>query len=113
MGSAKGRRASASRKVTAGDKQVPIGQVTDNPSYAASSVIERGTADGLRAKYTGENREPCLCGCGLTPSSSRSLFMPGHDSRVRHLGKQVLEGQIKQSDLTAPQREYLKSGGML
>ena len=28
-------------------------------------------------------REPCLCGCGSTPTRKRSRFMPGHDAQLK------------------------------
>lgn len=93
-----------------GDNEAP------NRSYAASSVIQRGTVDTVRGKYgaeAGEKRNPCLCGCGQIPSSDRSLFMPGHDSKVRHMGKAVLEGRMKETEIPKPARDYLHEGGML
>lgn len=85
-----------------------------NKSYAASSTIERGTAlqlIGEIAGKPGEKREPCICGCGQTPSSATALFMPGHDSRVRHMGKKVLDGDLKKSEIPAPALKYLNEGG--
>jgi hypothetical protein len=107
---ARPRKNAARTASNGGDNEVA------NRSYAASSVIKRGTVDTIRSKYgaePGEKREPCLCGCGQFPSSDRSVFMPGHDSRVRHLGKQVLEGNMKESQLSKPARDYLHEGGML
>lgn len=26
-------------------------------------------------------KEPCLCGCGLTPASKKARFLPGHDAK--------------------------------
>lgn len=28
-------------------------------------------------------REPCLCGCGLTPLGKKARFIPGHDAKLR------------------------------
>jgi len=28
-------------------------------------------------------REPCLCGCGHTPTRKKSRFMPGHDAQLK------------------------------
>lgn len=83
-------------------------------AYAASSVIERGTANKLRAAMGDqEEREPCLCGCGQTPSQADSLFMPGHDSKVRSIGKALLENKIDRKDVYPPALKYLDEGGML
>ncbi len=82
-------------------------------AYAASSVIERGTANRMRATMGDQDeREPCLCGCGVTPSQVDSLFMPGHDSKVRSIGKALLEGRIKRADVYGPALKYLDEGGM-
>lgn len=85
------------------------------PGYAASSVIHRGTANELRAKILADQKgdHSCLCGCGQVPSNPESLFMPGHDSKVRSMGKAVKLGQIKETELTPGQRDYLEAGGML
>jgi hypothetical protein len=109
-----------SRKAAAGGNGgnlAPIGDegvVAGNKSYAASSTIERGTAARLAPSLTGnvgEKREPCACGCGGIPSSPTAIFMPGHDSRVRALGKQILDGKAKKGDLTPAARKYLDEGG--
>lgn len=114
----RGRRKATAGKTNGGDRQVPIGDngaIPTNRSYAPSSAIERGTAGKLSADLVGggegAKREPCICGCGLTPSSPTALFMPGHDSRVRSLGKQILDGQAKKSDLTPGAKKYLDEGG--
>lgn len=83
---------------------------SDRGAYAASSVIERGTAAKLRDEVEAHF---CVCGCGQTPSNSDSLFMPGHDSKVRAMGKAVLEGKIKKTELPKPALTYLLEGGML
>ena len=28
-------------------------------------------------------RDPCLCGCGGTPTRKKSRFMPGHDAQMK------------------------------
>ena len=28
-------------------------------------------------------REPCLCGCGATPTRKKSRFVPGHDAQLK------------------------------
>lgn len=114
----RGRRKNAVNAATNGNGAgAPIGdegKVKTNTSWAGSSVIERGTAQKLAPTLiTKDKREPCLCGCGQTPKSGTAIFMPGHDSRVRHLGKQILAGSLKESDLSAPQRKYLREGGMI
>lgn len=82
-------------------------------AYAASSVIRRGTADSLRAKAIESDEHECACGCGQQPSQADSLFMPGHDSKVRAMGKAVKEGRLKATQLPKIAREYLEAGGML
>jgi hypothetical protein len=105
---ARARKTAARTAANGGDNEAP------DRGYAASSVIARGTVDQFRgAAKKGEERVPCLCGCGRIPASERSVFMPGHDSKVRHAGKQYLEGKIKASEIPAPARQYLREGGML
>lgn len=82
-------------------------------AYAASSVIERGTADKLRSKAIESEEHECACGCGQQPSQADSLFMPGHDSKVRAMGKAVKEGRLNKTALPKIAREYLEAGGML
>lgn len=82
--------------------------------YAASNVIHRGAANQLRAQLLGDQKKHlCLCGCELEPSNPDSLFMPGHDSKVRAMGKAVLEGRLDKSKLSEEQMLYLHEGGML
>jgi hypothetical protein len=90
------------------------GHAVGNRSYAASSTIERGTAAKLAPELIGKSgaeRAPCACGCGNTPTSSTAVFLPGHDSRLRAMGKQILEGTAKKSDLSPEGRKYLDEGG--
>lgn len=121
-----------SRKRTA-DREVPLsgnrsfvadrGGVHGTPSdpdrkgragaYAASSVIERGTADKLRADIAEKAEHLCVCGCGQQPSQADSLFMPGHDSKVRSMGKAVNEGRLAKGKLPPVARKYLEAGGMI
>lgn len=83
-------------------------------AYAASSVIQRGTANKIRSDMGNDaERAPCICGCGQTPSQADSLFMPGHDSKVRSMGKALLEKKVSRKDLPKPVLEYLDAGGML
>lgn len=42
---------------------------------------ETATADAPAKDET--PREPCLCGCGNTPTRKRSRFMPGHDAQLK------------------------------
>ncbi len=35
------------------------------------------------AAKTETPREPCLCGCGKTPTRKKSRFMPGHDAQMK------------------------------
>lgn len=117
------------------DKQVPIGtigvpfveeggEVHGTPSdtnrtnrrgaYAASSVIKRGTANVLKADMGEEEDDhKCVCGCGQTPSQSDSLFMPGHDSKVRAMGKAIKEGRLDPKKVPNIAIEYLTKGGMI
>jgi hypothetical protein len=118
------------KRTTKTDKEVAIGSgivsdktgVHGTPSnteksrtgaYAASSVIHRGTADTMRADVGEGEKHLCVCGCGQTPSLPSSLFMPGHDSKVRAMGKAVLEGKVKETALPKIARNYLHEGGML
>lgn len=82
-------------------------------AYAASSVIERGTATKMKAEFEEEAEHLCICGCGQQPSQPDSLFMPGHDSKVRAMGKAVLEGHLDKKQVPAPALKYLEEGGML
>lgn len=115
------------REVTVGAIGVPFvekgGKVQGTPSntegknrrgvYAASSVIERGTVNKLRATALEADKHECACGCGQSPSQADSVFMPGHDSKVRSMGKAVLEGRIKKAELPAVARQYLEEGGFI
>jgi hypothetical protein len=82
-------------------------------AYAASSVIERGTALKVVAEQGLDEKHECACGCGQQPSQLTSLFMPGHDSKVRSMGKAVNEGSIKLSSLPKIAQQYLIDGGMV
>jgi hypothetical protein len=82
-------------------------------AYAASSVIHRGTANEMKVQMSDEVEHVCLCGCGQTPSQADSLFMPGHDSKVRAMGKAILEGRLDKAKVYRPALEYLQNGGML
>lgn len=44
-------------------------------------MAETATADAPAKDET--PREPCLCGCGKTPTRKRSRFMPGHDAQLK------------------------------
>lgn len=117
------------RKKNKSDVEIPRGQafiadkgrVHGTPSdtdrtgprgtYAASSVIKRGTAAKLAADQGEEHT--CLCGCGQQPSQVDSLFMPGHDSKVRAMGKAIGEGRLDISRVYKPAVQYLREGGMI
>jgi hypothetical protein len=86
---------------------------TRNGAYAASSVIERGTVHKLAPVETDDGKHVCACGCGQQPSQRSSVFMPGHDSKVRAMGKAVLEGRATKGSLNPVARKYLEEGGML
>lgn len=83
-------------------------------AYAASSVIERGTVHKIADQVQVEDgHRLCACGCGQQPSQPSSVFMPGHDSKVRSMGKAVKEGTVKLSSLPKIAQDYLREGGML
>lgn len=42
---------------------------------------DTATAEAPAAEET--PREPCMCGCGGTPTRKRSRFLPGHDAQLK------------------------------
>jgi hypothetical protein len=58
---------------------------------------------------------PCLCGCGQRPRSPRSLFVQGHDAKLRsELVAQIKKGDIllRSERLTPEQRGYAVERGL-
>ena len=86
-----------------------------NRPYGASSVIERGTAATMKFGDSdlSKGRTPCICGCGQFPSRPESLFMPGHDSKVRAMGLAIERGDIDRKRIPDSALKYLVEGGML
>jgi hypothetical protein len=121
------RKTTKERQIVVGSVGVPFveegGTVHGTPSdtnraskrgaYAASSVIKRGTANVLRADLDEETEHVCVCGCGQTPSNADSLFMPGHDSKVRSMGKAINEGRLDKKKVPDIALNYLVKGGMI
>jgi hypothetical protein len=64
---------------------------------AKSLGRDRGPSTSAPEKVQEKPPEPslCLCGCGQRPRSPRSLFVQGHDSRLRS----ELMAQIKKGDV--------------
>jgi hypothetical protein len=83
--------------------------------YGASSVIERGTAAAMKFGDAdlSKGRTACICGCGKFPNRPESLFMPGHDSKVRAMGVAIERGDIDRKKIPEPALKYLVEGGML
>lgn len=75
----------------------------------ASSAIHRGAVNAVRAKMTDDQPHECICGCGLEPSNPDSIFMPGHDSKVRSMGLAVVEGRLNKNQLPEMALDYLNA----
>jgi hypothetical protein len=117
------QRASEAPLTTSARLEVKDGEVvgrhdapTDsNRAYGASSVIERGTAMSMKLgdPELSKGRTPCICGCGFYPSRPESVFMPGHDSKVRAMGLSIERGDLTRDRIPESALKYLVEGGML
>jgi hypothetical protein len=52
-------------------------------------TTKRGIRVTVEDDPQGEERPPCLCGCGGTPKGKKSRFIPGHDARYHAAQKKA------------------------
>jgi hypothetical protein len=65
---------------------------------------------------SGEDRTTCLCGCGGTPKGKKSLFLMGHDARLRsELVAQIKKGDVllRSDRVTPEQRLFALRHGLI
>jgi hypothetical protein len=84
---------------------------------AKSLGRDRGPSTSAPEKVQEKPPEPslCLCGCGQRPRSPRSLFVQGHDSRLRsELVAQIKKGDVllRSERITPEQRRYAVERGL-
>lgn len=65
-------------------------------------------AFNLLAAKTGSSRPPCLCGCGEVPLRRSSIFVPGHDGRLKGRIIRHLRGE-ETKPITQEQMDYARA----